>query len=291
MKYTTNYKFKKPEGTEPVNFDDINDSFDLIDETLRKQDDILETEYFYPTISNGVLKSNSPMLNTFSGWVNAIKYNGQSFTHARVYVNIENECDVIYSILDSNKNIIIECTKHIYHPGYCVFEFPRKITNSDITGSVFYFSIRSKAGASRIAYSILDTIKDYYYASDYPDYYYTTSTPDTLYPCDVKSKYYIKVDLIDCTSNVIIPDANDRLDLLEAKLQNIGVKGDLQTTDKSSLVNAINEVKNNQVTADNRITTDLNKHLAEKATQTTLGHVKAGKNVTIQTDGRGNGRN
>ena len=44
MKYTTNYKFKKPEGTEPVNFDDINDSFDLIDETLRKQDDILETD-------------------------------------------------------------------------------------------------------------------------------------------------------------------------------------------------------------------------------------------------------
>ena len=42
MKYTTNYKFKKPEGTEPVNFDDINDSFDLIDETLRKQNDILE---------------------------------------------------------------------------------------------------------------------------------------------------------------------------------------------------------------------------------------------------------
>jgi len=49
VKYTTNYKFKKPEGTEPVNFDDINDSFDLIDETLKKQDDILETEYFYPT--------------------------------------------------------------------------------------------------------------------------------------------------------------------------------------------------------------------------------------------------
>ena len=52
MKYTTNYKFKKPEGTEPVNFDDINDSFDLIDETLRKQDDILETESVTRKVSN-----------------------------------------------------------------------------------------------------------------------------------------------------------------------------------------------------------------------------------------------
>lgn len=39
MKYTTNFKFKKPEPLETRNINDINDSFDLIDAELKKQKD------------------------------------------------------------------------------------------------------------------------------------------------------------------------------------------------------------------------------------------------------------
>lgn len=39
MKYTSNFKFKKPEPTDTVNVNDFNDSFDLVDTELKKQKD------------------------------------------------------------------------------------------------------------------------------------------------------------------------------------------------------------------------------------------------------------
>jgi hypothetical protein len=103
----------------------------------------------------------------------------------------------------------------------------------------------------------------------------------------VETKVKNEIDVVNDTTNMGVANINtnkdNALNEIEQKKENIinymdattagqirndlGVKGDLQTTDKSSLVNAINEVKNNQVTADNRITTDLNKHLSDYVRQ------------------------
>ena len=52
--------------------------------------------------------------------------------------------------------------------------------------------------------------------------------------------------------------------------------------DKHYFETSADQVKMNDGT---NVEAKVTQHLAEKATQTTLGHVKAGKNVTIQTDG------
>jgi lysophospholipase L1-like esterase len=43
MQYTTNYNFKKPEATDTVNVNDFNDSFDLVDSTLKSVSDTNES--------------------------------------------------------------------------------------------------------------------------------------------------------------------------------------------------------------------------------------------------------
>ena len=74
----------------------------------------------------------------------------------------------------------------------------------------------------------------------------------------------------------------------------IGVMGD-STIEGRSLVDKTNLLKTqvdtnvqnitNNSNKINNLSTDVDTHQAEKATQTILGHVKAGKNVTIQIDG------
>ena len=39
MKYTTNYNLKKPEGTDIVNIDDLNENADIIDQKLKELED------------------------------------------------------------------------------------------------------------------------------------------------------------------------------------------------------------------------------------------------------------
>lgn len=41
MTYTTNYNLKKPEATDPVNVDDLNDNADTIDTALAAKQDTL----------------------------------------------------------------------------------------------------------------------------------------------------------------------------------------------------------------------------------------------------------
>ena len=44
MKYTSNYNLKKPEGSDTVNIDDLNDNFDVIDQALKNHEDDLATK-------------------------------------------------------------------------------------------------------------------------------------------------------------------------------------------------------------------------------------------------------
>lgn len=45
MKYTTNYNLKKPEGSDIVNIDDLNENADIIDQKLKElEDDVNATE-------------------------------------------------------------------------------------------------------------------------------------------------------------------------------------------------------------------------------------------------------
>ena len=44
MKYTGNYNLKKPEGSDTVNIDNLNDNFDVIDQALKNHDDELATK-------------------------------------------------------------------------------------------------------------------------------------------------------------------------------------------------------------------------------------------------------
>ena len=39
MKYTQNFKLKKPEGTDLVNIDDLNENTDIIDQKLKELED------------------------------------------------------------------------------------------------------------------------------------------------------------------------------------------------------------------------------------------------------------
>lgn len=120
-------------------------------------------------------------------------------------------------------------------------------------------------------------------------YFISAETWNKFCDClvNVETKVKNEIDVVNDTTNMGVANINtnkdNALNEIEQKKENIinymdattagqirndlGAKGDLQTTDKSSLVNAINEVKNNQVTADNRITTDLNKHLSDYVRQ------------------------
>ena len=66
-----------------------------------------------------------------------------------------------------------------------------------------------------------------------------------------------------------------------------GIKNTLGSDAAGNLLKKINDLAGDGRTTETvkGVSDALNTHLAEKATQTTLGHVKAGKNVTIQTDG------
>ena len=44
MKYTSNYNLKKPEGSDTVNIDDLNDNFDVIDQALKNHEDDLASK-------------------------------------------------------------------------------------------------------------------------------------------------------------------------------------------------------------------------------------------------------
>ena len=44
MKYTGNYNLKKPEGSDVVNIEDLNDNADIIDQALKAHDDELATK-------------------------------------------------------------------------------------------------------------------------------------------------------------------------------------------------------------------------------------------------------
>jgi len=44
LKYTGNYNLKKPEGSDTVNIDDLNDNFDVIDQALKNHEDDLATK-------------------------------------------------------------------------------------------------------------------------------------------------------------------------------------------------------------------------------------------------------
>ena len=44
MKYTENYNLKKPEGSDVVNIEDLNDNADIIDQALKAHDDALATK-------------------------------------------------------------------------------------------------------------------------------------------------------------------------------------------------------------------------------------------------------
>ena len=113
-------------------------------------------------------------------------------------------------------------------------------------------------------------------------YFISAETWNKFCDClvNVETKVKNEIDVVNDTTNMGVANINtnkdNALNEIEQKKENIinymdattagqikndlGVKGDLQTTDKSSLVNAINEVKNNQVT-------DLNKHLSDYVRQ------------------------
>ena len=44
MKYTGNYNLKKPEGSDVVNIDDLNDNADIIDQKLKEHEDAITTK-------------------------------------------------------------------------------------------------------------------------------------------------------------------------------------------------------------------------------------------------------
>lgn len=60
MKYTGNYNLKKPEGSDVVNIEDLNDNADIIDQALKAHDDALATK---ETTAGAQAKANTAEAN------------------------------------------------------------------------------------------------------------------------------------------------------------------------------------------------------------------------------------
>jgi len=84
VKYTSNYNLKKPEGTDIVNIDDLNDNADILDQKLKEIENKAD--------ETKVSKSGDTMTGilTMSG-SNAINFGGK-FTIA--YNSVTNSLDI-----------------------------------------------------------------------------------------------------------------------------------------------------------------------------------------------------
>lgn len=85
MKTTTNYGFKKPEPNDPYNVNDINESFDIIDATLKAASDKADTVTTHPSDLNNPHQTTAAQIGL--GNVPNVSTNDQTPTYTIATAN------------------------------------------------------------------------------------------------------------------------------------------------------------------------------------------------------------
>ena len=108
MKYTGNYNLKKPEGSDTVNIDDLNDNFDVIDQALKNHEDDLATK---ETPAGAQAKANTAEANA-KAYTDAHEqkcaHSGQKPCRLSGKANLPKQCESIYDAHEQKSAPIVD---------------------------------------------------------------------------------------------------------------------------------------------------------------------------------------